>query len=156
MTGLAGYLGEKLFFEPEKCLMGSSSDIREAWEELSQAFYQGGYVYPLLFSPSVGEVDNTGKPFGLLDETLSIFKEDGIRGMLKKKFDELTEATNKVLEDEKELIRQMALYLVKNRTMSVATFKNYIKKYSKTMNIDQIKKDEKNLNNYYLDALKKG
>ncbi len=153
MTGLAGYLGEKLFFEPEKCLMGSSSDIREAWEELSQAFYQGGYVYPMLFSSSVGEVDNTGKPFGLLDETLSIFKEDGIRGMLKKKFDELTEATNKVLEDEKELIRQMALYLVKNRTMSVATFKNYIKKYSKTMTLEKIKKSEKTLNDYYMNVL---
>ena len=50
----------------------------------------------------------------------------------------------------------MALYLVKNRTMSTQVFKNMVKKYSKTMNIEQIKKDEKNLNNYYLDALKKG
>ena len=83
-------------------------------------------------------------------------KNEGIRIALKNKFESLIKETEELLGSEKELIKEMALYLVKNRTMSTQVFKNMVKKYSKTMNIEQIKKDEKNLNNYYLDAIKKG
>ena len=150
MVSLAGYLGEKLFFSDEKCLMGSGNDIREAWEELSDAFYLRGYLDPFKYSPKFGEIDSSGKPLGLLDTKADI---SGIRSEIEKKFEELKEKTKNILESEKDLIREMALYLSKNRTMSVATFKNFVKKYSKTMDLEQIKKSEKSLNDYYKSAL---
>ncbi len=150
MVSLAGYLGEKLFFSDEKCLMGSGNDIREAWEELSDAFYLRGYLDPFKYSPKFGEIDSSGKPLGLLDTKVGV---SGIRSEIEKKFEELKEKTKNILESEKDLIREMALYLSKNRTMSVTTFKNFVKKYSKTMNLEQIKKSEKSLNDYYKSAL---
>lgn len=155
-VSLAGYLGEKLFFSEEKCLMGSGNDIKSAWEELSDAFYRRGYVSPMFYTSSFSDIIGDGLPIGMIDQESSDWKNEGIRIALKNKFESLIKETEELLGSEKELIKEMALYLVKNRTMSTQVFKNMVKKYSKTMNIEQIKKDEKNLNNYYLDALKKG
>lgn len=152
MVSLAGFLGERLFFEEDKCLMGSGSDINEAWEELSDAFYLRGYNTPFKFSPKFGSTDSVGKPLGNLDAESDI---NGVRKDLVEKFEVLKKRTEKILESEKDLIREMALYLSKNRTMSPTTFKNYIKKYSKTMNLDDIKKAEKSQNEYYKKALGK-
>src|SRR5574344_579877 len=40
---LAGYIAEKLTFPEELCLLGSESDITNAWESLSYGYYQCGY-----------------------------------------------------------------------------------------------------------------
>lgn len=153
-VSLAGYLGEELFFDKNKCLMGSGSDIQTAWDELSDAFYKGGYIEPGYFTSSFSDVGADGKPLGMLDETLVDFKNTGIRQHLKMKFEDLIKETKEILEGEKELIRQMALYLVDNRTMSIQVFKNFVKKYSKTMDVEKIKESDKTLNDYYLNVLR--
>ena len=44
---LAGYFGERAFFEANLCSLGSSSDIKMVWEKLRIAFYEAGLRAPL-------------------------------------------------------------------------------------------------------------
>lgn len=155
MISLAGYLGELTFFSPDKCLMGSASDISKAWEELSWAIYKGGYVTPRSFTSEGRELTTDGRPLGILDKIPKDMDQNDVQLFLLDKFKELEQHTKDILSSEKELIKEMSLYLTKNRTMSIPMFKNYIKKYSKTMTLDSIKEFYDNKNNYYYNALKK-
>lgn len=155
MISLAGYLGELTFFNPDKCLMGSASDISKAWEELSWAIYKGGYVTPRSFTSEGRELTTDGRPLGILDKIPKDMDQNDVQLFLLDKFKELEQHTKDILSSEKELIKEMSLYLAKNRTMSIPMFKNYIKKYSKTMTLDGIKEFYDNKNNYYYNALKK-
>ena len=155
MVSLAGYLGELEFFSPDKCLMGSASDISKAWEELSWAIYKGGYVTPRSFTSEGRELTTDGRPLGILDKIPKDMDQNDVQLFLLDKFKELEQQTKDILSSEKELIKEMSLYLAKNRTMSIPVFKKYIKKYSKTMTLDSIKEFYDNKNNYYYNALKK-
>ena len=136
MISLAGYFGEREFFLPEKCSLGSSSDIRTVWDNLSSAFYDCGLYSPIAFTTD-SVCMNTGIPFGLDDNEIKL--------KIKELFEELCCKTKKLISEHRELIRTVAKYLVKHRSMDSETLRNVINEYEKPI---EVVSDDEYYNNF--------
>lgn len=118
MISLGGYLAEELVFEDEGLrLMGSGSDIEEAWTEFSNAAYAGGYFAPLSFCNY--ETYNGALPSGLQD--------DKLQERVKDFFNELIKKTKKILSDNKDLLIRISLRLGKIGEMKRDEFYGFLK-----------------------------
>lgn len=134
---LAGYEAEELVYGkyPEKCLMGSGSDIESAWEFFSEMAYKCGYFEPFPFTNHITENSTTGIPSGLLDDNGLLvshpYKEDNgyLNSMVTRRFQELRNDVRRILNDEKKLLKVVALYLGKNGSMGAEEFRDFVIKY---------------------------
>lgn len=142
MVSLAGYYGEREFFEKNMCSLGATSDIETVWTRLRDAFYQAGLSIPMSFSEKSVSSENNGLPFGLP-------RNEKIDDKLMNFFQELCKNTQKYIRLEKYLIAKISEYLLENRSMSTQVFKEYVEKYGKTFNT--IERPEEN---YYSNTIK--
>ncbi len=143
MIAMGGYLAEELIY-PDKGmrLMGSGSDIEEAWEEFSSAAYKGGYYSP--FSYCNLDTYNGIIPSGIRDEKL--------QEKIINTFKELRNATKKILSDNKNLLVEIALRLGKIGEMKEDEFYEYLKKSPEFLkHLEEAKKQ--NSPEYYKDIL---
>lgn len=157
---LAGYCAENLVFgeRPEKCLMGSSSDIEAAWETLSNAAYECGYFIPFRFANDTVTTSSDGIPFGIGDSDSDnmnmIMSHKNLKSSIDFKFIELMSETKKILKDEKELLKQVSLELGKSGSMSGNRFKELVEEYGNRLTsefIESVKKDKSG--EWYLEKL---
>jgi cell division protease FtsH len=159
IVALAGYYGEHEFFDEPHCLLGSSSDLDDAWSEFSEAVYKCGYFKAFIFTEGAynpQSPDHT--PLGIHDTTEITGEVPGdktIKNLVLSKFIELQDKTKEMVKAEKVLIAEIAKYLSKNRSMSVAVYKKYISKYAKTFGLAEMKKLREQSGSYWSDALKK-
>lgn len=125
IVSLAGYYGEREFFDKEMCSLGASSDIKNVWENLRDAYYTCGLHIPLSISEKYVSIENGGLPFGFP------VTDTDINRLLYKFFDSLCEETKRLVKEEKYLIAKISEYLLENRSMGVEEFKKYVGKYMK-------------------------
>lgn len=125
IVSLAGYYGEREFFDKDMCSLGASSDIKNVWENIRDAYYTCGLHIPLSISENYVSTENRGLPFGFP------VTDTDINRLLYKFFDSLCEETKRLVKDEKYLIAKISEYLLENRSMGVEEFKKYVEKYMK-------------------------
>ena len=144
IVSLAGYYGERHFFEKDMCSLGASSDIDTVWRRLRNAYYQSGMSTPMSFSEKSVSIENTGLPFGFPVEENPKIHVDLLRF-----FEDCCEKTKEYIKDESYLIAKISEYLLENRSMSTKVFKKFVEDYGKTFGEINIP-DE----NYYTNTIK--
>jgi cell division protease FtsH len=143
MISMGGYLAEELIYPDQGMrLMGSGSDIEEAWEEFSSAAYKGGYYSP--FSYCNFETYSGVLPGGI--------KDDGLQKRIIDTFRDLKNTTRKILSDNKSLLIEIALRLGKIGEMKKEEFYEYLKKDSVFMKQMEAARKQ-NSPEYYKDIL---
>lgn len=158
---LGGYEAEKLIFgtdNAESCLMGSSSDISQAWDDLSVAALKCGYFCPLLVTNYSTEKITPGDIQDGFDSKTTMVKYNSesytLEDAMKAKWKDLEEETYKYLLVEMKLIKKMALYLGEHGSMGKDKFMEFVEKYGNNLTLDQMKKIKKdNDGSYYLSRL---
>ena len=157
IVSLAGYYGEKEFFESSKCLLGSSSDLENIWDNLSSSIYKCGYFDAIPFTTTgMGNLSKYDSCFGIPDDKSFVFKENmTVQEKTLELLKNFQKLTIKYIKEEKELILNVAKYLSKNRCMTENQFKRYIKKYAQTFSLSSMKKLKEYNKNYYKNILKK-
>ena len=143
MISMGGYLAEEVVYPDQGMrLMGSGSDIDEAWEEFSSAAYKGGYYSPFSFCNL--DTYNGVLPSGIRD--------DNLQNIIINSFQELKNATRKILVDNKHLLVEIALRLGKIGEMKENELYEYLKKDSIFMKrLEEAKKQ--NSPEYYKEIL---
>lgn len=124
MVSLAGVLAESIIFQEKgKLSLGGSSDLREAWENLSYAFYDCAYGDDYIRYRKV-----TDSPNGLDPEDIPVdfSRNDQIVKLNK----QLVKKTTELILENLEFIKEVAKYLVTNRTMGKEKFTEFYNKYS--------------------------
>lgn len=160
---LAGYEAEKLVYGdyPEKCLMGSGSDISEAWNYFSDMAYKCGYFAPIAYSNYMAEQSSDGIPGGLSDNDSYVthpYKPEvygELQRMIVTRFKELRRDTVIILQYEKKLLKEVSLYLGKNGSMGSKEFKEFVKKYGNNLTEEYIQGKQDLDKNWYRDILMK-
>ena len=145
IVSLAGYYGERHFFEKDMCSLGASSDINTVWRRLRDAYYQSGLSVPMSFSEKSVSSENDGLPFGFPVEEKSSIHSD-----LMEFFRDCCEKTKVCIKEEYFLIAKISEYLLENRSMSTEVFKEYVRKYGETFEY-QSRPNE----NYYSNRIKR-
>ena len=139
IRGLAGYYAEKLFIKtPEDNTLGSSADIRDAWNLLSDAAYRRGYFSPDLYVADPRKVSGEGVPLGRTDrskDALLTFEDQ-----VNIRFDYLKSQAEDLVNKEQELIRKTSECVIKNRVVSGEEFKKLIKDYARTFSLESMAK----------------
>jgi hypothetical protein len=151
MISMAGYLAEHIIFEDEdRTLLGSSSDINEAWETLSDAVFKNGYFEPFSYSNYMVQGNNDGIPDGLNSK-----KE--IDERLEREFKTLKNKTIEILKSNINLLKNTALYLGEKGSMGATEFLECIKKSEgNELTEEYLEKTKKeNSVNWYLEKLLK-
>lgn len=153
MTGLAGYLSERLIYKnnPDKCLMGSSSDIERVWTEFSDNVYVNGYFSPIKISDKM--YCHTAISSGISDDIILPGDDKSIKNKCKERFYELVGKTKEILEKETVLIKKMSIYLGENGHMDSETFLDFIKKYGNILTPEFMEKTRKLEEDYYYSKL---
>lgn len=128
MVSLAGYYGEREFFEEDMCSLGATSDINTVWTRLRGAFYDAGLQVPMAFSEHGVSMENEGHPFGFPVEE----NNEDINSTLYDYFQDLCDETQEHIREEKYLIAKVSEYLLENRSMGIEVFKKYVKNYGRT------------------------
>ena len=121
---LGGYCAETIVFgqeHPEKCLMGSGSDIEEAWEVMSSAAYKTGYFRPISFADEVCTNSADGIPCGVNDSEL--------KNRIIDLFRKLKDETEKTLKTELSLLKHASLIVGEKGSISGEEFKELVEKY---------------------------
>lgn len=157
---LAGYYAELLIFkEPQKCLMGSGSDISNAWYIFSDVAYKVGYFEPFLFSNYSVDGSPVGIPNGIGDSDVRIKDCHGrvygsIKEAIQSRFSELSNDTNHILEEEKNLIKIIALELGEKGSMTRERLKELVEKNGNILTKEYIEaKKESRSGRWYFDTL---
>ena len=150
IVALSGYVAESLVFgddSPGKCLLGSGSDIKSAWELFSRACYNEGYYTPDLFSNYSVLSNDTGVTRGFSDSNLLVRMQNS--------FHNFKEISKRILTENLELIKKASLRLGETGSMGSSEFMNYIERYGKTLTPEYIKKKQsENSIDWYLVKLK--
>lgn len=135
MIGLGGYCAEELVYgsKPDKILLGSGSDIENAWETLSEAVYKLGYFDPYMFVSRESESSGTGIPGGLDDRTT-------IDQKIKTELDLLRHQTTEILKSNLDLLREFALELGEKGSLGGERFLEYIRERGdkNTLNLERL------------------
>lgn len=123
MVAYAGLLAERHFFgHSEKTSLGASSDIQGAYDNLAGSIYDCGYGYDLVkYRTPEGFPPGVHNQKGLSDGSAEGYLVEEARRLVKK--------TQKLIENESEFIKDVALYLGKHRKMNKETFKEFFQKY---------------------------
>jgi cell division protease FtsH len=153
MVSMAGYLAEEIVYgdRPDMTLMGSSSDIAEAWDTLARASYEVGYFEPVSFANRSTE-SNVSVPNGFDSENTRNrvryfngveFENNellpaSLEEVITRRMCDLKEETVNILKTEKHLIKKIALYLGENGSMDSETFLDYVEKYGTIIHKDMM------------------
>lgn len=161
---MAGYMAEELVFKiPGERLMGSSSDITQAWYTFSSAAYKIGYFEPYCFSSIHNEGGGDGTPRGIKDDFINVkspYNRTRTFGSLKDavaiRFEELINETKRILETERRLLKYLALELGKRGSLGKEDIEVIVKQWGNELNIEEHISWRRKLSSgeYYLDALK--
>lgn len=123
MVAYAGLLAERHFFgHSEKTSLGASSDIQGAYDNLASSIYDCGYGYDL-----VKYRTPEGFPLGVHNQ--KDLSNGSAEGYLVDEARRLVKKTQKLIGDESQFIKDVALYLGKHRKMNKETFKEFFQKY---------------------------
>ncbi len=119
MISLGGYLAEKLIFPDDNMrLLGSGSDLEEAWESISVAAYDLGFFTPQKYRNY--ETYRSEIPCGAPD--------DKVRPEIIKYVKECQTYAENILRENKNLLVDVAIKLGEIGEMSGETFHEFIKK----------------------------
>lgn len=134
MISLGGYIAEQIIFEDsEQCLLGSGSDIDNAWELIKEGVLDLGYFEPFKFSDHSTKSAPDGNPGGLDIKTYKIFTGEGytaVYDIIEQMLNNFKDTVTNILSKEKRLLAKMALYLGESGSMNRAEFEKYIEDYS--------------------------
>ena len=148
MISLGGYCAEELVYgkdNPDRVLLGSGSDIENAWESLSEAVYKLGYFEPFMFVSRESETNGTGIPGGLDDKNM-------INQKIKTEFDLLKHYTTEILMNNLDLLKKFAIELGEKGSLGGDRFLDYIYERSQynSLNSDRLEiAKEENSSDWY-------
>lgn len=154
MISLGGYCAEELIYgsiNESKVLLGSGSDIENAWETLSEAAYKLGYFDPFSYADRETMSTSTGIPGGLNSK-------DVIDRKIQTEFDLLKNHTVEILSNNRDLLKKFALELGEKGSLSGDTFYDYILERGdkNTLNTERLKiAKEENSSDWYKKILEK-
>ena len=137
---MAGWVAERLVFDEEKALLGSSSDISEAWNTLSYSIYRNGLVNFIPFA------NNTSSPY----EIPGGANDNEVREYISKLFEDIKSDVEFILEKNKVLLLQTGLVLGKQGEIKEEEFLSLIHKFGNTLNGRTLQTaKQRNSSNYY-------
>ena len=145
MTSLAGYVGERIFFDEKRCTLGASSDFSAVWDNVADAFAHCGYYKAFTYSYGTSTEQTGFTPAGISWREVEQPIKDFLENMCNK--------TKELIIEEKELIREISKYLSENRCMSIDLYKEYISKYAKTFNLKEMNSVREYDKSYYITKL---
>lgn len=164
---LGGYEAESLLFDRSMVLLGSGSDIENAWTDFAEYAYKVGYFEPISFSNHVVDQKPEGVSSGL--SNMSFVEYHGVNNdgedftasysldrAIDEKFKEFRRETAKILSEERELLIHLGIYLGNYGSMTGNTFMEFVEKYGNNLNpeaMNEIRK--KNSPEYYFNCLEK-
>ena len=137
-----GWYAEKIIFhDDDKRLLGSSSDISDAWDKLSNSVYRCGLKNFMSYTKD-GETLNNGIPLGMKDDDAMI----EVRGFFKRCLDK----TKQILEENKKLLLVVGKELGQKGEMSQSRFLELIKEYGESLSESRLEEAlEYNSYDYY-------
>jgi cell division protease FtsH len=131
MIDMAGWAAERLFFSPERCLLGSNSDISKAWKLLSNAAYRSGYYFNRSYSDLLCDEKGDGIGQGM--------NPDEINWRVRSTFNNLEKETTKILKENIGLLKKTALILSETGIMTGNEFMALIEKNEGSLTLSRIK-----------------
>lgn len=136
---LGGYQAERVIYSnPDMWLLGSSSDIRSLWKELSGAVMDCGFDLPLPLSHR--DVEQNGSISNGLDcKDVMVTNKSTGDGRILELIKEGMDYVWSVLSDEKELIKKAAIRLGEQGSMSGQEFSDFIRQYGNKLTPDKMK-----------------
>lgn len=136
---LGGYQAERVIYSnPDMWLLGSSSDIRSLWKELSSAVMDCGFDLPLPLSHR--DVEQNGSISNGLDcKDVMVTNKSTGDGRILELIKEGMDYVWSVLSDEKELIKKAAIKLGEQGSMSGQEFSDFIRQYGNKLTPDKMK-----------------
>lgn len=136
---LGGYQAERVIYSnPDMWLLGSSSDIRSLWKELSSAVMDCGFDLPLPLSHR--DVEQNGSISNGLDcKDVMVTNKSTGDGRILELIKEGMDYVWSVLSNEKELIKKAAIQLGEQGSMSGQEFSDFIRQYGSKLTPDKMK-----------------
>lgn len=136
---LGGYQAERVIYSnPDMWLLGSSSDIRSLWKELSGAVMDCGFDLPLPLSHR--DVEQNGSISNGLDcKDVMVTNKSTGDGRILELIKEGMDYVWSVLSKEKELIKKAAIRLGEQGSMSGQEFSDFIRQYGNKLTPDKMK-----------------
>ena len=136
---LGGYQAERVIYSnPDMWLLGSSSDIRSLWKELSVAVMDCGFDLPLPLSHR--DVEQNGSISNGLDcKDVMVTNKSTGDGRILELIKEGMDYVWSVLSNEKELIKKAAIRLGEQGRMSGQEFSDFIRQYGNKLTPDKMK-----------------
>lgn len=136
---LGGYQAERVIYSnPDMWLLGSSSDIRSLWKELSSAVMDCGFDLPLPLSHR--DVEQNGSISNGLDcKDVMVTNKSTGDGRILELIKEGMDYVWSVLSKEKELIKKAAIKLGEQGSMSGQEFSDFIRQYGNKLTPDKMK-----------------
>ena len=136
---LGGYQAERVIYNnPDMWLLGSGSDIRSLWKELSGAVMDCGFDLPLPLSHR--DVEQNGSISNGLDcKDVMVTNKSTGDGRILELIKEGMDYVWSVLSDEKELIKKAAIKLGEQGSMSGQEFSDFIRQYGNKLTLDKMK-----------------
>lgn len=138
-VSLGGYQAERVIYSnPDMWLLGSSSDIRSLWKELSGAVMDCGFDLPLPLSHR--DVEQNGSISNGLDcKDVMVTNKSTGDGRILELIKEGMDYVWSVLSKEKELIKKAAIKLGEQGSMSGQEFSDFIRQYGNKLTPDKMK-----------------
>ena len=136
---LGGYQAERVIYNnPDMWLLGSGSDIRSLWKELSGAVMDCGFDLPLPLSHR--DVEQNGSISNGLDcKDVMVTNKSTGDGRILELIKEGMDYVWSVLSNEKELIKKAAIKLGEQGSMSGQEFLDFIRQYGNKLTPDKMK-----------------
>lgn len=145
MISMAGYCAERLVFGDrtapgglDRVTMGASSDISRAWSTFVGAVYYTG----MFGFTKWGAVEVSPRSSDAIPEGFQPTPE--LEEKMKKLWNDLEDEVDRILTDEKELLKQGSLRLAELGSLSQNEFKELIENYGKYLTLEKMEKTRKN------------
>ena len=113
---LGGWVAERLVYPAEFCSLGSSSDIENLWDEITDSMYKEGFFSPVSYAQGCND---DGTPKGLNDHN--------IEQSLKKELDYLIDQTIHILRDYLALLKHLSCPLAEKGSYTQTEFMDVLK-----------------------------
>lgn len=127
---LGGLTAEKIIFGDEYVTMGSGSDLAKATQLAVYVLYSCGMGQT---KAAFGNENMNSTPITIFDD-----HREGINDEAKKLMDKAEQLAEETLNKQKELLLKMSDYLSDNRLLTKEQVKEYVKKYAKDFDHNEI------------------
>lgn len=144
MVCLGGLAAENVVFGEGLISNGASSDLRNANAYLFNAYRNWGMGKSLL----IRSVDATD------DDIAQEYENDYIQKDVEQELNRCMVLTIELLKEEKVLLYHLSKYLSEHSTISRVKLVNFIRRYAKTINVNNIRNDKKDVLYGYKEKLK--